>query len=381
MKIVIITNSHPTNDIRLYHKIAMSLTKIAEAWVISTIGVSNDTTNPYQIVVSSESKWVALYQIYRSAQKVKPDVVICVEPLTMFVGIRLKRKMGTRLVFDVHEFFADAFAERFNGFLRYPMHLLYLFGERWLFNHADFATGVNEMILRQLCPSMPEDKVMALPNYPVKNVWDYNCEIPHTLHSICEMSFDLIYIGGLTKDRGIIEMLKCCSILRKEIPWLKVLFVGRFFSQELEQHFYNKINEYHLNSIIYYQSWLPPEKIGVLLKCAKLGLWTFNPANKRMYNALPLKVLEYLSAGLPVVTIKSPLMNAIIKSNHVGICTEYDANALATAIAKLLLLPENEFREMSERCISIVEEKYNWEALEPSLIKAITGLKNLSEHK
>ncbi len=374
MKIVIITNSHPTNDIRLYHKMACSLAKIGEVWIIGTLGVTNSTANPYQIVVSAETKWSALYRIYRSARKIKPDVVVCVEPFTMLIGIRLKRALQAKLIFDVHEFFADAFAERFNRVLRYPMFLFYLAAERWLYKHADLATGVNEMILRQLSPQDKGAKTLVLPNYPVKNVWDYNPEIPHNIHSICDLNFDLIYIGGLTPDRGIFKMLKCCVLIKRDIPWLKVLFVGKFFSSALEQRFYDTINEYHLNSIIYYQSWLPPEKIGVLLKCAKLGLWIFNPANRRMYNAMPLKVLEYLSAGLPVVTIKSPIMNALIKTQHLGICAQYDSQALATAIISLLRLSPQEYQDMSARCIQIVEEKYNWESLEPSLLEAVKHL-------
>lgn len=374
MRIVIITNSHPTNDIRLFHKMACSLAKLGEVWIIGTLGVSNSSTNPYQIVISSESKWAALYRLYRSAKQLKPDVVICVEPLTVLLGIRLKNKLKAKLVFDVHEFFADAFAERFSKLLRFPLALLYLAAERWLYSKADLATAVNDLILKQLSPGSKSTKTLVLPNYPVKNVWDYNQEIPHTIQPICDMNFDLIYIGGLTPDRGIFKMLKCFLLLKKDIPWLKVLFVGKFFSDELEQKFYDTVNEYHLNSIIYYQSWLPPEKIGVLLKCAKVGLWIFNPENKRMYNAMPLKVLEYLSAGLPVVTVKSPLMNSLIKAHNLGVCTQYDSQALASAISSLLRLPAPEYETMRDRCVQIVEEKYNWEALEPSLLAAIDSL-------
>lgn len=334
--------------------------------------------NPYQAVISSESKWHALYKIYRMAKKLNPDIVVCIEPLTMLIGMRLKKKQNTKLVFDIHEFFADAFAERFGLLFRYPMFLFYLIGERFLYRQADLVTSVNELILQQLSNQNLKPKQLVLPNYPVKNVWDYNPEIPHTIHPICEMKFDLVYIGGLTMDRGVLKMLKCFNHLRHKLPWFKVLFVGKFFDPVLERRFYDLINEYHLNSIIYCQSWLPPEKIGVLLKCAKLGLWIFNPSNKRMYNAMPLKVLEYLSAGLPVVTIKSPLMNELIEKNRVGICTDYESKALASSISELLLLPGLEYQIMRERCISLIEDRYNWEALEPKLHAAFKSLQSSS---
>jgi len=374
MKIVIVSNSHPTNDIRLYHKMAKSLAKIAEVYLYSTAGISNDQQNPYQVVVSSESRWYAIWQIFTEVKKIKADVVVCIEPLTLLLGFALRRRCNCKVVFDIHEFFADAFAERFPPMLRFVMKQFYLIGERWLYSQADLATAVNEQIVYQLCSKPIAAKTLILPNYPVLNVWDYNCEIPHTLHPICELDFDLVYIGGLTSDRGVFTLLESLHLLREDFPMLKALIVGKFFDPVVEQRFYDLITQLHLNSIVYYQSWLPPEKIGVLLKRAKIGLWIFNPSNRRMYNALPLKVLEYLSAGLPVVTIKSPLMSALIKKNHLGACVEYKPRQICDAIRKILLMPKEEYDALSEACLRITIEKYNWEALEPVLLSKISAL-------
>lgn len=375
MKIAIVTNSHPTNDIRLFHKIACSLAKIADVAIIGTLGVTCETANPAQVVISSDSRLGGLYKLFQAVQKEKPDILICVEPLTLFIGLIMKKLHGCRLVFDVHEFFADAFAERYPWMLKFIAKASYLVLERFLCHRCDLVMGVNELIINQL--GFPNSGIasLVLPNYPVKNVWDYNPEIPHALLSICDMSFDLVYIGGLTVDRGLFKMLKSIALAKKQFPLLKVLIVGRFFDPVLESRFYAEVTNYHLNSIVYYQSWLPPEKIGVLLKRAKLGLWIFNPANKRMYNAMPLKVLEYLSAGLPVVTIKSPLMNALIKANNLGLCVDYESGSLANAIVEMLSKPSAELQEQSQRCIAIIEERYNWEALEPSLWQAMKSLK------
>ncbi len=377
MKICIVSNSHPTNDIRLYYKIAKSLAKIGEVYLISTAGLTNKDQNPRQCVISSESKWFALYQLYLKASKIRPDVVICVEPLTLFVGFALRRFQGTKVVFDVHEFFADAFAERFNPLFRYPALKAYLGAERRLARRVDYVLGVNHLILNQLAGGKLWPNMHTLPNYPVKNVWDYSCEIPHSIHPICEMEFDLIYIGGLTVDRGIFVLLESLALLRKEHSAIKVLIVGKFHNEDVEQTFYTKINTLNLNSMLYYQAWLPAEKIGVLLKRAKVGLWIFNPANKRMANALPLKVLEYLSAGLPIITIKTEIMNALIKANHLGICTDYVPEKLATAIRTLLQMSESEYETMSSACSHIVEDKYNWEAMEPELLHIIKSLATL----
>ena len=371
MKICIVSNSHPTNDVRLYYKLAHSLAKLHEVWIVTTNGVVNKTQNPYQLVVKTESNWLALWQLQRKIQQLKPDLLICVEPLTLFIAKYLKRRMKLKVIFDVHEFFADAYGERFPLLLRYPAKLMYLAGLISLAQVADGYFSVNQEVLTPILGKNCADRVTVLPNYPVKNVWDYVCDIPGSLSQLCDMHFDLIYIGGLTVDRGVFKILKLASLLKHEFPDLKILILGKFFNPTVENEFHRSINSYNLNAIIFYQEWIPAEKIGLLLKRSRFGLWLFNPQNKRLRLATPLKVLEYLAAGLPVITVKTPQMKALIEQNGLGVCTGYQAKELAEATAKLMRLSEAEYGKLKAKCLQITENRFNWETLEPQLFAAI----------
>lgn len=374
MKICIVSNSHHTTDVRLYYKMARSLAKVGEVHLLCATGVRNAAVNPYQEVVETESSWYALLLLYKKCKKLKPDLVICVEPLTVLVGLALRRKLGCKVVFDVHEFFPDAFAERFRPPLSWIAKSLYLSFERWLQRKADATTAVNEEILDQLVPRARRKNAIAIPNYPVKNVWDYTCETPMELSDICEMDFDLIYIGGLTADRGIFKILKSVSILRNEFPALNGLILGKFFDPEVEKQFNEQLNTLNLNAVIYYQSWIPAEKIGLLLKRSRVGLWVFNPQNRRMSRAVPLKVLEYFAAGLPVVSINTPLMRELVEQNGLGACCEFHSDSIAKAVSGILKQKKSEYRLMSQRCSALIEEKYNWEAVEPELLELVRKL-------
>jgi len=374
MKICIVSNTHPTNDVRLYYKLAMSLAKQNEVYLITTNGIVNDTSNPYQMVVDVSSRHLAIWHLGKKVKELKPEIIICVEPLTLLIAWVLKKKLKFRVIFDVHEFFAISFSERFPRFFRLPAYLFYQLSLKQLMKIADAVFVVNQEMRNQLLGRNKRIPSLVLPNYPVKNVWDYECNIPGSLEQICEMNFDFIYIGGLTEDRGVFKILKMVSILKQDFPFLKVLIVGKFFKKEVEQRFNQSINDYNLNALIYYQSWIPAEKIGLLLKRSKFGLWIFNPKNKRLQLSTPLKVLEYLAAGLPVLTIKTPIMKALIEKNGLGICSAYQSKALADACAKLLNLKQSEYQAMSDKCIKLTENKFNWEALEPELFKIINGL-------
>lgn len=374
MKICIVTNSHHSTDVRLYYKIALSLAKLGQVYLLCASGVRQHSVNPYQIVVDSDSPWAALRQLYNQACHLRPDLVICVEPLTMLVGMHLRRRLGCKVIFDIHEFFADAFAERFSPPFSWLMKLVYLMGERWLSSRADACIGVSDKILDQAVPKSKRRLAIAIPNYPVKHVWDYNCETPLELSLLCETDFDLIYIGGLTRDRGILRLLQAVSLLRKDIPRLNVLILGKFHDPGVEKEFNDTVNDLNLTGVIYYQSWIPAEKIGLLLKRSRVGLWTFNPASRRMKRAVPLKVLEYFAAGLPVVSTKSPLMRDLVETNRIGELCEYNSQSIAAAALKILKLPHDEYEKMQARAIDLIESRFNWEAVEPRLLDLASRL-------
>lgn len=376
MKICIISNSHLTGDVRLYHKLGHSLSHIADTYIISSKGMMNRQQNPYQIVVEAGSALKTLHALYHKAYKLKPDIVICIEPLTLLTGIALKKRLGCRLLFDLHEFYAEAHAERYYFLFRPFIKELYLAGQKLLLNYADGGTAVNQEILNQLFGiHAREPRYLVLPNYPVKHVWDIPQDIPGALTKLCDMSFDLVYIGGITKSRGIIKILKSISLLKARYPNFRILIVGKFHNAAVEQDFDKSVNRYNLNANIYLQEWIPAERIGILLKRSRFGLWLFDPRVKRMSLATPLKVLEYLAAGLPVISIKTPLMKSIIERNELGILSAYRARDIAQAISKMLDLSEADYNAMRQRCLSISEERFNWNALEPQLFELIERLK------
>jgi hypothetical protein len=376
MKTCIITNSHPSNDVRLYYKLGTSLTQLGEVYIISTTGMVNDHSNPYQRIVSASSPIKALPLLYKECKELAPELVLCIEPSTMLVGMILRKNIGCKIIFDVHEFFADAHAEHSKIPIKPFVKLIYLAIERFLAKRADAVTAVNQEILNQLFPADPHAKnLLVMPNFPVKHVWDYKCDTPGSLTQLCAMRFDLIYIGGITKDRGIIKILKSASLLKNEFPELKILILGKFHDANIESKFIESVDRYNLHAVIYYQEWIAPEKIGLLLKRSRFGLWLFNPKNKRMLMATPLKVLEYLAAGLPVITIKTPLMQSLIGVNQLGELCSYRARDIAKTISKMLRLPKDEYQSFSARCIEISETRFNWEKLEAGFFALIKSLR------
>lgn len=84
--------------------------------------------------------------------------------------------------------------------------------------------------------------------------------------------------------------------------------------------------------------------------------------------ASPIKLFDYLSIGLPVVTVKVGGWSKIVDGNHVGIVTELDPRNFAEGILTLLDDPD-ELNECGQRALELIRDKYNWKDIAKKLIK------------
>jgi glycosyltransferase involved in cell wall biosynthesis len=67
-------------------------------------------------------------------------------------------------------------------------------------------------------------------------------------------------------------------------------------------------------------------------------------------------------------------MYDLIEKNKFGYCSEYHSASIAEAISRILKLDKKQYQEMSKRCMDFIENKYNWESIEPELLDLVQNL-------
>jgi glycosyltransferase involved in cell wall biosynthesis len=89
------------------------------------------------------------------------------------------------------------------------------------------------------------------------------------------------------------------------------------------------------------------------------GLVTLHPVANYL-EALPVKMFEYMAAGIPVIASRFPLFRDIVEGGHCGLCVDpVDPQAIASAIDYLVTNPDIA-KLMGENGRKAVLEKYNW---------------------
>lgn len=109
------------------------------------------------------------------------------------------------------------------------------------------------------------------------------------------------------------------------------------------------------------------EEVNSLYGRSRAGIVVYQPAANHM-EAQPIKLFEFMAAGLPVVASDFPLWKEIIEGNQCGICVNpTDPLEVRTACVKLIENPEMA-QALGRNGKIAVDKKYNWTAEEAKLL-------------
>ncbi len=365
-KIVIITNSHRPDDSRVYQKIAVSLAKKYDITIIHTSAIKMENSqNIHFITCPTVRKYEFIRFCLKTIKKEKSDLLICVEPFTLLIGNIAKLLFKIPFIYDCHEFFAEAFTEK-HSYAKPISYLTYRAVEILLYKNANGVVTVNQILVNLLKKSNPN--TIACGNYPLTHSPGKKGE---------SKEYDLIYTGGISRYRGLDLMLKLVEYFKKENNPLRLLILGKFLNHSEESYAFSKIKESGLEGYVEIKSHVSSHLVPEYLSKAKIGLSILNPAVSRYHNAIPLKLLEYMQQGLPVIANNFPILREIITKNQCGLCVQYDLQMIIPAVRELLDKKEI-YETYSYNAKKLVETEYNWQNEEPKLFSLIHGI--INEH-
>ena len=170
---------------------------------------------------------------------------------------------------------------------------------------------------------------------------------------------EIIYLGGMSKIRGIIELLEAFAILtRKYSDWILTM-VGEITPKSFAEEVNTLISDLKIEKNIKLVGQVPYEKKERYSSRASIGVVTYLPYANNM-SCLPNKLFDYMLVGLPVVTSNFDLYKEIVEGNACGITVDpTKAEEIAEAVSYLIEHP-GEAKKMGENGKRAVMEKYNW---------------------
>jgi len=359
MRICHLTSVHTPFDTRIFHRECRTLAEAGHEVHLITRHGRDETVDGVHIhsIPSYDSKikrmLFAVLAVYRKALEGGYDVYHFHDPELIPVGVLLKLR-GKKVVYDVHEDYPVYFRykEAFPRPLRRPL--------AWLMGKMERAAGPVFDAVVAATPTIYE-RFSAL-NRKTRIVHNFPSRAGIGRENPGPKEDAVVYVGSLTLDRGIEEMIEAVNIARSILP-VRLLLAGDFGSRKVEEYVKNLPGF----SCVDFHGHTSRDETTRLLSRAKIGMVVCRPQDNYRF-AYPTKLFEYMAAGLPVIASDFALWREIIEGAGCGLTVDPTSpGEIADAIVNILRDPV-EARAMGERGKRAVREKYNWEKEKEKLL-------------
>jgi glycosyltransferase involved in cell wall biosynthesis len=359
IKICHLTSVHPRYDTRIFVKQCVSLARAGyDVALVVADGKGHEEKDGVKILdvgvgrfgrVERMSRTVMA--VYKKALRVDADIYHFHDPELIPVGLLLKA-LGKKVIYDVHE---DVQRQNLSkpympAAFRKPVSLMIGALEAFSARRFDGVVTATPFINRRFLELGAN--AVNVNNYPLaselyiaENQWKKKEKV------VC-------YVGGIAKFRGAFEMVDAIGKTK-----YRLLLAGDF-----EPGLEDKLKQMPGWRQVEELGFVDREGVKAAISRSMAGLVVLHPTINYI-DALPVKMFEYMSAGIPVVASNFPLWKEIVEGNNCGICVDpLDPEEIAGAIQFIVNHPA-EAEQMGKNGRRAVEERYNWDVEEEKLLR------------
>lgn len=349
MKITILTSAHPRYDIRIFVKEAQSLLEAGFAVnLVVADGKGDETKNGVHILdvgVKSNNRFHRMTRtvgrVYERAVTTKADIYHLHDPELLTLVPRLIKR--GKVIYDAHEDLPRQMLSK--HWIPRPFRpLLAAFFERVENHYARQTTGIigaTPFITKRF--ERIHHNVCNINNYPLLEEFEDIEQSPMKDKIVC-------YVGAISSIRGLYEMVQAMEDVDG-----KLLLAGTFGNLR-EREIATSLPGWEK---VVELGYCDRAEIRKIFSRSKAGMVVLHPTVNYV-DSLPIKLFEYMAAGLPVIASDFPLWREIVETSGCGVCVDpLDVQAMAKAISWFfdnqelaVLLGKNGKRA--------VEDLYNW---------------------
>ena len=371
LKIVHLTSVHTAFDVRVFYKECKSLARSGKHVVlivphprdevVDSVEVKGIQIGGGRLVRMTRTVW----SLYREALRQNGDMYHFHDPELIPLGLLLAAR-GKTVVYDIHE---DAPADILHKdyiprLLRRPLTWSVRKLENAACRRFSGLIAATPTIAKRFHSINPNTVVVH--NYPVLDEIAPTVDLPWD-----ERPPAMAYIGSISERRGIREILQALALLPSDNP-AQMMLAGPFSPAELR----TELMRLPGWARVKYLRVLDRPSVANLLSRARLGLLVLQP-EPNFWDAMPIKLFEYMAAGIPVIASDFSLWRQIIGETGCGLLVDpQDPQAIARAM-EYLLSHDAEAEAMGRRGRQAACELYNWTSEERVLLNFYSALLEL----
>ncbi|QOL24419.1 glycosyltransferase [Thalassotalea sp. LPB0316] len=358
-KLTIIAPVHKATDIRVVKKQCVTAVKAG----LSVTLFARGALDPALVgkVEYNELKYNSRFQrfllqpsLFRHALKTNADIFHIHNPDTLLIGLLLKLS-GKKVVYDSHEFFKEKIMLRqWVPLIVRPLLASFVDSLERLSSKLFDATIVTQ--LRQLNRF---HNTVLIGNAPI-----YSEKVLPPKPPVSS-KLALVYLGGVSQDRGVNYMLELVTNMNKQQP-THLYIIGPIINEKNSSQILHRIQQ---NQYSEYLGELEQKRAFDYVQKSHFGLAVLKDVADYKYSD-PNKLYEYMINGTLYIASSFKSWREKLEKDTDGIFVDV-ADINSELVSKLINIAESEeqYRLSVEKNQKFIKDKYNWQLIEaPKLI-------------
>lgn len=349
-RVVHLTSAHPRKDVRIFVKECKSLQQMGyDVSIVVADGLGDEVKEEIKFydVGKLQGRFKRFTKttnnVFNKAKELNADVYHLHDPELMPIGIKLK-KLHKKVIFDAHEDLPKQLLSKpyLNKFVLKIISKLVAKYEKYATKKFDYIITATPFIREKFLKI--NKNTIDVNNFPIIKELNSTTLWKDKKDEVC-------YIGGISTIRGIREVVEAFN----NESSARLNLAGSYGEDNLKDCLVQKkgwssVNEY---------GFVNRNEVHSILSKSKAGLVTLYPTINYQ-DALPVKMFEYMLAGIPVISSNIPLWKKIIENHNCGILVDpLKPKEIREAIMYIIDNPK-EAEIMGKNGKQAVLEKYNW---------------------
>jgi len=276
----------------------------------------------------------------RRSLKAPYDIVIaCTMPDAAILSALPCRLFGSKLVLDVHDTMPELYLDKFSGRHGRIGARLLMLQERFSAWLADRVLAVHDLHADRLLQSgVPLRKLVVIANAPDPRIFPAAHAESHSSPVRSKLSggpFSLICHGTISRRLGLDTALAAMALLRDRFPLIRLRIIGAGDYLNEVKTLSRKLG---VESAVSFEHPIPIQDLAATLGEADAGLVP-NHASSATHLMLPVKLLEYVALGIPVICARLRTVEHYFSDQSLRFFSSNNPEQLAAAIQDLYLAP------------------------------------------